>query len=155
MSSQRASRPRFKEEPGGASGSTPHHPATLAHVRSCDHCAGLVGLALVYLEPGTRVVAHETPGVARIDLRFAAGVFWLLAGEELVEVTRNEQRALDLAARLAVEALTPEAPAVRLERIDGGFRVVEGHKELARARNPSRLRDALQLADEWGWEDGA
>ena len=72
--------------------------------------------------------------------------------EALVEVTRDEHEALDLTARLAVEALTPEAPAVRLERIHGGFRVLQGHEELARARNPARLRDALELADAWGWE---
>jgi len=127
----------------------PAHPATVGHLEVCTVCAGLVGLALSYVRPGTRVVAFETPGNPTIDVRRVAGLCWVLAGEELVAVTEDEAGATRIADALTIEALTPEAPPVRLLECRRGFRVLQGDKEVDRARNPTRLREALRLAEAW------
>lgn len=125
------------------------HPATVGHLRSCDTCTALVGLALFYARPGIRVTSHETPGHPTIVVRHVAGLHWVLRGESLAAVTEAEAEAVRLADGLAVEALTPEAPPVRLVECRGGFKVLEGTEEVDRARNPHRLQEALRLAEAW------
>lgn len=125
------------------------HPATVDHLEECTVCAGLVGLALSYLRLGTRVVAFETPGNPTIDVRRVVGLCWVLVGEELVAVSEDEAGATRIADALTVEALTPEAPSVRVLECARGFKVVQGGDEVDCARNPSRLKDALRLAEAW------
>lgn len=80
-------------------------------------------------------------------LREAPGQVCLVPGKS---TALRQRRALSVGDRLSAEALSPEPSPVRLSRApDGLFRVCQGSEEVARARNPKKLRAALRLAEPW------
>ena len=131
------------------------HPQTLAHLRGCRHCKELVGLALSHLPVGRCVVRFELAGAAGVEVREIGGLYWVLVGDCLEEVTEDQPRALAAGNRLSAEALTPEPSPVRVALSpDGMFRARQGSEVVARARNVRKLRAAFRAAEPWmpeGW----
>lgn len=107
-------------------------------------------MALSYLPVGRCVVRAEAAGAPAVEVRHLGRLYWVLIGERVEEVTEDQQRALWVGDRLTAEALTPKPPPVRVDLSpEGCFRVRQGAEEVARARNPKKLRAALRLADPW------
>ena len=126
------------------------HPPTVTHLRGCGRCKELLGLALTHLPVGRCVVRLELSGAARVEVREVGGLFWVLKGDRVEEVTEDYQEALSVGDRLSAEALTPEPSPVRVALgPDGMFRARQGSEVVARARNAKKLRAAFGAAEPW------
>ena len=125
-----------------------NHPSTVTHLRGCRQCKELLGLALTRVPVGRCVVRLKLAGAAGVEVREVAGLYWVLKGDRVEEVTQNYQEALSVGDRLSAEALTPEPSPVRVALgPDGMFRARQGCEVVARARNAKKLRAALGAAE--------
>jgi hypothetical protein len=131
------------------------HPSTVTHLRWCRQCQELLGVALTYLPVGRCVVRMELAGAPGVEVREVGGLYWVLKGDRVEEVTQDCQEAMSVGDRLSAEALTPEPSPVRVDLSpDGMFRARQGSEVLARARNAKKLRAAFRAAEPWmpeGW----
>jgi len=131
--------------------SADEHPVTLRHLRSCRACRRLLGEIFARFPVGELLASYEAPRTERIAVYRAGGLYWVVEGREVVEVTEDELVALGVADRLQVSSLTPAPPRLEVRRSEGGlFRLLEDGTEVDRGRDPRQLvAEALRLAEQW------